>query len=237
MNPIIALSPNFDRRSADPDMIVLHYTGMTSGEAALARLRDPVAKVSAHWLIEEDGRLFALVAEEDRAWHAGIACWAGERDINGASIGVEIVNPGHEFGYRRFPDVQIAALIDLIGEIRGRWAIPNSRVLGHSDVAPQRKTDPGELFPWRALAKAGHGLWVEPPDQPGPVLAEGDEGGLVGQLRSAFGRLGYDCPASSAFDAAAAAIVRAFQRHWVQDRVDGRADGKTRARLEALLAL
>ena len=237
MTAIAAPSPNFDRRSADPDMIVLHYTGMASGEAALARLRDPAAKVSAHWLIEEDGRLSALVAEEERAWHAGAAFWAGQRDINNASIGVEIVNPGHEFGYRRFPDVQIAAVIDLIGEIRGRWAIPNSRILGHSDVAPSRKTDPGELFPWRTLARAGHGTWVEPPVEPGPTLAEGDEGSLVSQLQSALGRLGYDCPATSAFDAAVAAIVRAFQRHWVQDRVDGRADGETRARLEALLAL
>src|SRR3984957_10050573 len=173
MEFIDAPSPNFDARTAPPDMVVLHYTGMPTGEAALARLRDPAAKVSAHYVVEEDGRVFALVPEERRAWHAGKSFWRGERDINAASIGVEIVNPGHEFGYRPFPDVQIDSVIELVGEIRSRWSIDDDRLLGLSDVAPDRKEDPGELFPWKRLAEAGHGLWAEPEPAPGASLAEG----------------------------------------------------------------
>jgi N-acetylmuramoyl-L-alanine amidase len=216
-------------------MIVLHYTGMTSGPAALARLRDPAAKVSAHYLIEEDGRVFALVAEERRAWHAGVSFWKGERDINAVSIGVELVNPGHEFGYRAFPEAQIAVLIDLLREIRERWTIPDARILGHSDVAPARKEDPGELFPWARLAAAGHGLWVEPPAAPGAPLVEGDEGTGVFALQAGLTRLGYDSAPSGRYDAATATIVTAFQRHWRPARVDGVADGETRARLVHLL--
>jgi N-acetylmuramoyl-L-alanine amidase len=170
MTPIAAPSPNFDARTRPPDMIVLHYTGMRTGEAALARLRDPAAKVSAHYLVEEDGRIFTLVAEERRAWHAGASFWRGERNVNGASIGIEIVNPGHEHGYRPFPDAQIEAVIDLVADIRSRWTIADERILGHSDVAPQRKEDPGELFPWRRLAEAGHGLWAAPAAAPGAPL-------------------------------------------------------------------
>ncbi|MDQ2861504.1 MAG: N-acetylmuramoyl-L-alanine amidase, partial [Pseudomonadota bacterium] len=148
MTRIPAPSPNFDARSAPPDMIVLHYTGMKTGEAALARLTDPASRVSAHYLIEEDGRLYALVDEARRAWHAGVAAWGGTTDINGASIGIELVNPGHEFGYRPYPGQQIGMLIDLLADIRSRWTVPDSRILAHSDVAPARKQDPGELFPW-----------------------------------------------------------------------------------------
>ena len=216
-------------------MIVLHYTGMTDGPAALARMRDPEAGVSAHYMVEEDGRIFALVPEERRAWHAGRSFWQGETDINARSIGVEIVNPGHEHGYRPFPDVQIAAVIVLLADIRSRWTVPDDRILGHSDVAPQRKTDPGELFPWRALAEAGHGLWAEPPPAPGAALGEGDEGLGVLALQSALGRLGYDSPKTGRFDADLAGLVRAFQRHWRPEEVDGIADGATRARLMALL--
>jgi N-acetylmuramoyl-L-alanine amidase len=232
-----APSPNFDARSAPPDMIVLHYTGMIDGPSALARLRDPEAKVSAHYLVEEDGRVFSLVPEARRAWHAGKSFWRGETDINAASVGVEIVNPGHEFGYRPFPEAQIAAVIELLTDIRSRWTIPDERLLGHSDVAPDRKTDPGELFPWRTLAEAGHGIWVEPPPAPGAALAEGDEGLGVLALRAGLARLGYDCPLTDAFDDGLAVIVRAFQRHWRPERVDGVADGETRARLMALLRL
>ena len=175
-DPIAAPSPNFDARKSPPDMVVLHYTGMKTGPEALARLCDPEAKVSAHYLIEEDGRLYTLVAEARRAWHAGVSFWKGERDINAVSIGIELVNPGHEFGYRDFPDAQIAALVALLDDIRGRWDIPDSRILGHSDVAPARKQDPGERFPWQALAKAGHGLWVDPPASPGAPLSIGEIG-------------------------------------------------------------
>jgi N-acetylmuramoyl-L-alanine amidase len=237
MKTTSAPSPNFDARTGPPDMIVLHYTGMPTGEAALARLRDPAAKVSAHYLVEEDGRIFALVPEERRAWHAGKAFWRAETDINARSIGVEIVNPGHEFGYRPFPDVQIAAVIDLLVDVRSRWSIEDARLLGHSDVAPDRKEDPGELFPWRRLAEAGHGLWAEPAAAPGPALAEGDEGPGVFAFQAGMTRLGYDCAPSGQYDANTATIVRAFQRHWRQERVDGVADGETRARLIALLRL
>ena len=234
---IAAPSPNFDARVAPPDMIVLHYTGMESGEAALARLVDPAAKVSAHYLIEEDGRLFALVPEARRAWHAGVSSWHGERDINGRSVGIELVNPGHEFGYRQFPDAQIGTLLVLMEDIRSRWTIEDARILGHSDVAPERKRDPGELFPWKTLAEAGHGLWVDPSPAPGPPLTIGDEGLGVMALRAALKRIGYDLPVGGDYDSAAATVVTAFQRHWAPARVDGVADGDTRARLMALARL
>jgi N-acetylmuramoyl-L-alanine amidase len=210
---------------------------MPSGEAALARMREPEAKVSAHYMVEEDGRVFALVPEARRAWHAGRSFWAGDTDINAASIGVEIVNPGHEFGYRPFPPAQIDAVITLLDDVRSRWTIPDSRILAHSDVAPDRKTDPGELFPWRILAEAGQGLWAEPAPAPGAALGEGDEGLGVLTLRSALARLGYDCPRTGVYDAGLGLIVRAFQRHWRPSSVDGIADGETRARLIALLKL
>jgi N-acetylmuramoyl-L-alanine amidase len=232
---ISAPSPNFDARVSPPDMIVLHYTGMQTGAEALARMTDPQAKVSAHYMIEEDGRLYSLVSEERRAWHAGVAFWKGETDINAASIGIELVNPGHEFGYRAFPDAQIEALIELMDDIRSRWTVPESRILGHSDVAPARKTDPGELFPWKRLAEAGHGIWVEPNGAPGAPLAEGDEGAGVFAMQAGLTRIGYDCAPSGKFDAQTTTVVRAFQRHWLQTRVDGIADGETRARLVAVL--
>ena len=235
MDIIPASSPNFDARRAPPDMVLLHYTGMPTGAEALARLRDPEAKVSAHYLIEEDGKVFSLVAEERRAWHAGLSFWKGERDINAVSIGVELVNPGHEWGYRAFPDAQIEALIELLDEIRGRWEIPDGRILGHSDVAPERKTDPGELFPWKRLAQAGHGLWLEPPAAPGPALSLGDDGTGVFALQAGLTRLGFDSAPSGQFDAHTQTIITAFQRHWRSDRVDGVADGETRARLVHLL--
>ena len=235
MNLIEAVSPNFNERTVPPDMLVLHYTGMTSGPEALARLRDEQSKVSSHYMVEEDGRVFRLVPEERRAWHAGVSFWKGESDINGRSIGIEIVNPGHEFGYRAFPAAQIAAVIELVADIRTRWSIEDSRILGHSDVAPGRKIDPGELFPWKQLAQAGHGLWVEPDAAPGLPLSEGEEGAGVFALQAGFTRLGYDCAPSGKYDAQTTSVVQAFQRHWRQEQVDGVADGMTRARLIALL--
>jgi N-acetylmuramoyl-L-alanine amidase len=235
MSLIAAPSPNFDARRGPPDMVVLHYTGMSSGEAALQRLCDPEAKVSAHYMIEDDGRVFTLVPEERRAWHAGVSFWKGERDINTVSIGIELVNPGHEHGYRPFPDDQIDALIGLLDAIRGRWEIPDSRILGHSDVAPDRKVDPGELFPWKRLAQDGHGLWLEPAPAPGAPLAVGDEGTGVFALQAGLTRLGYDSAPSGRYDDHTRVIVEAFQRHWRPDGVDGIADGETRARLVHLL--
>ena len=235
MEFIDAPSPNFDARKSPPDMIVLHYTGMQTGEAAVARLRDPEAKVSSHYVVEEDGRLFQLVAEERRAWHAGLSFWKGERDVNSRSVGIEIVNPGHEFGYRPFPEAQIASVIALVSDIRSRWQVEDGCIVGHSDVAPDRKQDPGELFPWKRLAEAGHGLWAEPAAAPGEPLSEGADGAGVFALQAGLTRLGYDSAPSGQYDAHTASVVRAFQRHWRQDRVDGIADGETRARLIALL--
>ena len=237
MQFIDAPSPNFDARTAPPDMVVLHYTGMPTGDEALARLRDPAAKVSAHYLIEEDGRVFALVPEERRAWHAGVSFWKGERNVNAVSIGVELVNPGHDWGYRPFPDAQIAALVELLTGIRGRWDVSDARIVGHSDVAPDRKIDPGELFPWKRLAEAGFGLWVEPAPAPGAPLQSGEESTAVFALQAGLTRLGYDCAPSGVFDETTAQTITAFQRHWRPDRVDGAADGETRARLIALLRL
>jgi N-acetylmuramoyl-L-alanine amidase len=237
MKLISAPSPNFDARTGPPDMIVLHYTGMATGEAALARMRDPLAKVSAHYMVETDGRVFALVPEERRAWHAGKSFWRGQTDINAASIGVEIVNPGLDHGYVPFAEAQIAAVIDLLADIRSRWTAPNARILGHSDVAPGRKEDPGELFPWKRLAEAGHGLWAEPAPAPGAALGPGDEGPGVFALQAGLTRLGYDCAPSGAYDDWTATVVHAFQMHWRPTDIGGVADGETRARLMALLRL
>ena len=238
---IDAPSPNFDQRRALPDAIVLHYTGMRTGEAALARLRDPEARVSAHYLVEEDGRVFRLVPEERRAWHAGRGVWQSETDLNAASIGIEIVNPGHEFGYRPFPAVQIEAVIALMGDIRQRWTVPDARIIAHSDLAPERKQDPGELFPWKRLAEAGHGLWFEPAAERVAALTgllqKGDQGIGVVVLRAGLHRLGYGLKPGGDYDDETATTVRAFQRHWRPDRVDGVADGETRARLVGLLQL
>jgi N-acetylmuramoyl-L-alanine amidase len=235
VSPIAAPSPNFDARLAPPDMLILHYTGMTSGEAALARLRDPEARVSAHYLVEEDGRVFALVDEARRAWHAGRSFWRGRTDINARSIGIEIVNPGHEFGYRPFTAPQIEAVIALLDDIRSRWTIPDPLILGHSDVAPERKEDPGELFPWDALAARGHGLWANPGEGRGGELGPGDEGLGVLTFQSALARFGYQCPRTGVFDDHTRIVTVAFQRHWRPSRFDGQADPQTRARLIALL--
>jgi N-acetylmuramoyl-L-alanine amidase len=214
-------SPNQDSRGgAAIDTLVLHYTGMPTGEAALARLCDPEARVSAHYTIGEDGTVYAMVPEERRAWHAGLSFWAGARDINARSIGIELVNPGHEFGYRAFTEPQITALIELCREILTRHAIAPWRVLGHSDVAPFRKDDPGELFPWKRLAEAGIGIWPAEGDDPGE--------GAVGAL---LVRLGYDP------EAPLEKTVTAFQRHFRPSRVDGMADGQTRRLLSGLSRL
>jgi N-acetylmuramoyl-L-alanine amidase len=220
MNIVERPSPNQDTRGGAPvDMLVLHYTGMASGEAALARLCDPAAKVSAHYTIDEDGTVYAMVPEAQRAWHAGISFWAGARDINARSIGVELVNPGHEFGYRPFPEAQIGALIGLCRPILSRHSIPAWRVLGHSDVAPARKDDPGELFPWEKLAAAGIGLWPGPGEDPGDAT-----------VAPLLARYGYDP------DAPLEKTVAAFQRHFRPSRIDGVADRETRAMLSGLIA-
>lgn len=204
-------------------MLVLHYTGMRTGDEALRRLCDPGAKVSAHYMIEEDGRVFRLVPEDRRAWHAGVACWAGRRDINARSIGIELVNPGHEFGYRDFTAQQMGSLVILCTDILARHAIAPERVLGHSDVAPARKQDPGERFDWAALARAGIGLW------PGELsLADGapSEPAFLEQL-ALFGYATDDAPPQE--------VIAAFQRHFRPSAVTGQADAECAGRLAALL--
>ncbi len=225
-------SPNFDeRRCRKPvDLVVLHYTGMPSAEAALQRLTDPAAKVSAHYVLDEDGTLTRLVAEESRAWHAGVAFWRGVRDVNARSIGIELVNPGHEFGYRPFPEVQIAALLELLTAIKLRHGIPAAGFIGHSDVAPQRKEDPGELFPWARLAAAGFGLWPSADFRPSPHAPElrpGMTSGAVLDLQVALDRIGYGIEGSGMYDPLTESVVRAFQRHWRPARIDGVADPET----------
>lgn len=193
-------------------MIVLHYTGMQTAQDALARLCDPDSKVSAHYMIEEDGTCHALVPEDKRAWHAGVSYWQGETDINSRAIGIEIVNGGHDFGYTPFPEAQIQAVMRLCQDIMARYSISPERVLGHSDVAPARKIDPGHLFPWERLAKAGVGVWPERFD--GEILGEGG----VDDFYQGLLALGYD-PKASRED-----VVVAFHRHFCPERFLGWAD-------------
>ncbi|WP_349357694.1 N-acetylmuramoyl-L-alanine amidase [Stappia sp.] len=231
-------SPNHNDRpeGARIDLLILHYTGMESGAAALQRLIDPRSEVSAHYLVEEDGTILQLVPEARRAWHAGVAFWAGARDINDRSIGIEIVNPGHEYGYRPFPEAQIAAVTELARDICARHAIAAERVLAHSDVAPARKQDPGELFPWAELAANGVGVWVDPePVGGGRYLQEGEEGQPVEALQSMLALFGYEVPIDGVFGDATRLAVTAFQRHYRPQTVDGVADMSTISTLHRLL--
>jgi len=224
-------SPNHDARPAGQavDILLLHYTDMESAAAALERLCDPAARVSAHYCVDEDGTVYRLVDEARRAWHAGVSSWAGASDINARSIGIELVNPGHTCGYRPFPAAQMTALTALAKAILARHPIPPGRVLGHSDVAPARKRDPGELFDWRALAAAGIGLW---PDAPGPADSAPD----IAEIQAQLARFGYAVPRHGRLDDETRAVLAAFQRHFRPAAVTGDADGETAARLTALLA-
>ena len=229
-------SPNHDARKLGIDMLVLHYTGMKTAAEALARLTDPAAKVSSHYLVYEDGRIDQLVPEARRAWHAGASSWKGVTDINSCSLGIEVVNPGHQFGYRDFPGHQIDAVIALCGDIVARHNIPAARVLAHSDVAPARKEDPGERFPWARLAQSGIGLWVEPsPLHAGTALKAGDRSEHVADLQRMLARFGYAADVTNFYDQSTAEIVTAFQRHFRPARVDGIADFSTVATLQRLL--
>lgn len=233
-------SPNFDTRADNraPDMVVIHYTGMDTAEAALERLQDPEAKVSAHYLIDEAGRAYALVPEFERAWHAGVSSWEGETDVNSLSIGIELANTGHEFGYPDFPVPQIATLVDLMAEIFSRWPMEPGRVVGHSDVAPGRKADPGEKFPWKTLADAGFALWVEPaPLAAGPTLGPGDSGDGVRDLQSALALAGYGIEVDGVYGETTLETVTAFQRRQRPESVDGIADLSTLKTLAAFLAV
>ncbi|MFC3580585.1 N-acetylmuramoyl-L-alanine amidase [Sphingomonas hylomeconis] len=221
MTMIDTPSPNFDERLLPVSLIVLHYTGMQDADAAIRRLTDPAAQVSAHYLIAEDGTVLKMVDEAHRAWHAGRSHWRGITDVNSASIGIEIVNPGHEFGYRPFPDQQIEALLPLVAGIKERYAIGRGDVVGHSDIAPQRKQDPGELFPWSRLARLRLAL-------PRPTRNLMDPGWTEGGFLLALERFGYDVS-----DKLAAVV--AFQRRFRPELIDGEIDAECRCILLALL--
>jgi len=233
-------SPNFDERKGGrpPDMILLHYTGMQSGDVALQRLTTAESKVSAHYVVFENGRVVQCVPEERRAWHAGDSMWAGDTDINSRSIGIEIVNPGHEFGYPDYPLRQIAAVISTCKSIMTRKGpFSADLILAHSDVAPSRKQDPGEKFPWGLLSESGVGHWVRaaPIELEGAGLKPGDRGDSVTRLQRALRSYGYGIADSGVYDDATRDVVTAFQRHFRQARVDGIADPSTLLTLRALI--
>ena len=219
-------SPNWDERpaGAGPELLVLHYTGMPTAEGALDRLCDPAARVSAHYLIDEDGTVWALVPEERRAWHAGRSWWRGRAGLNDVSVGIELVNPGHEWGYRPFPEAQMAALVPLAQAIMARWAMPAWQVVAHSDIAPDRKEDPGELFDWQRLAGEGIGIWPPP----------GERLDAVGDARRALAAIGY--PLEDQGVSLRQSLV-AFQRRFRQRLPDGVADEETLRRLDDVVAL
>ena len=228
-------SPNQDDRPAGMpiDMIVLHYTGMRSAAAALDRLRDPAARVSAHYVVEEDGAVWRLVPEGRRAWHAGVSFWRGHTALNDRSVGIEMVNPGHEFGYRDFPVLQLAAVCDLCLELLARHPVPARNVVAHSDIAPERKEDPGERFDWAALAANGVGVWPDGAPDLGTGGAVRDAASLR-DVRAALAAIGYRVAPEGVPDPALAAVLRAFQRHWRGEAVTGQADAGTLARLLAV---
>ncbi|MDF8334230.1 N-acetylmuramoyl-L-alanine amidase [Novosphingobium cyanobacteriorum] len=214
-------SPNWNERKLPVSMVVLHYTGMQTAAEALERMCDPAAEVSAHYMIDEDGTVTRLVPEGKRAWHAGRSYWRGVTDVNSASVGIELVNPGHEWGYRPFPDAQMEALVPLLADIVKRHNVPRANVVGHSDIAPARKTDPGELFDWDLLARLRLAL-AKP--RPSMRLLYDNEGAFYLALE----RFGYDIT-----DPAAA--VRAFERRWRPHRITGEIDGQIGALLFELL--
>jgi len=235
MLPVVRPSPNFNSRpSCGVRHVVIHYTGMKTRDEALDRLTDPAAQVSAHYLIDQEGAVFRLVPEEHRAWHAGVSFWRGLRDLNGASIGIELCNPGHDWGYRAFPPAQIAALKELLTGIRARHGLRADGYLGHSDIAPSRKTDPGELFPWQDLAAHGFGLW---PEEGEALPGHADFAGAFRRLSE----IGYAVPTTPEAgsdilnpDSAATDVIKAFQRRYLPQQVDGHLDNVTAARIAAV---
>lgn len=231
-------SPNHGERAGGrhPDMLLLHYTGMETGNEVLTRLCSPISEVSCHYFVTDDGCILQLVPELRRAWHAGEGSWAGETDINSCSIGIEIVNPGHDFGYPDFPRRQIGAVAALCRAILRRHAIKPERILAHSDTAPSRKKDPGEKFPWEVLYRSGIGHWVRPaPIKPGPSFGLGDSGDVIRALQSALHEYGYATPVTGHFDQQTHDVVTAFQRHFRPALCDGRLDSSTLITLRTLL--
>jgi N-acetylmuramoyl-L-alanine amidase len=233
-------SPNHSERKngMSPDMILLHYTGMRDNEAALRQLCTPQAEVSAHYVVMQDGYIVQLVAEARRAWHAGVSSWAGETDVNSCAIGIEIANPGHDHGYPDFPKRQIAAVTALCRSIMTRHQVTADRVLAHSDVAPTRKQDPGEKFPWKVLADSGIGLWVKPEllSADGPIFVLGETNPTIEEMQRLLAKYGYGVSVNGYLDGTTRDAVAAFQRHFRPARIDGVIDGSTMATLKTLLA-
>ena len=236
----IVPSPNLGPRKTDrrPTWIMLHYTGMESGVAALQLLTNPLSEVSCHYLVWEDGRIFQLVPEAARAWHAGRGNWKGESDINSHSIGIEIVNGGHAQGLPPYPDEQIEAVIALCQDIMARHGMAADHILAHSDTAPTRKEDPGEHFPWQRLARAGVGLWPEA-DTTGDTAAlagyrAGDEGQPVRALQALLAMIGYPVQITGVYDALTESVIKAVQRRYCPDTVTGIADARVLAVLKSL---
>lgn len=232
-------SPNHGERAGGrrPDMIILHYTGMSDDDQAVSWLCNEQAEVSSHYFVHQDGRILQFVPEERRAWHAGKSFWAGETDINSCSIGIEIANAGHPGGLPLFPNVQIEAVIELCRDCGERWSVPAERVLAHSDVAPVRKVDPGENFPWDILHRWGVGHWVEPaPVGGGRFFQMGESGQPIEALQSMLSLYGYDIDISGHFCEKTKGIVEAFQRHFRPAQVDGIADISTIDTLHRLLS-
>ena len=234
-----ALSPDLTRHytpnvnSRDPSLplqyVVLHYTGMENGHAALSRLMDPKAEVSAHYMIDEDGKVTQLADEDKRAWHAGKSFWRGTTDLNSASIGIELVNPGHQFGYRAFPTMQMKALASLLRDIIARHNLsPKTALLAHSDIAPGRKEDPGELFPWQELAAQGLGVWPQPVEDDYKPASDHDVQLMLRQI-------GYFCPDHGEYDRDMREALLAFQRHYEPNNLTGTPERETIARLRAVL--
>ena len=239
-------SPNFNERKHPLDMLVLHYTGMATGEDALERMCDSKAEVSAHYMVWEDGRIAQLVEEDKRAWHAGVASWQGQQDLNSRSIGIEIVNGGHDFrapdgSLPPYPRPQIHALLDLVHDILGRHAIPATRILGHSDIAPLRKQDPGEHFPWERLARAGISLWPDFDGTTKEVIGKGLERGASGssvwRLQTMLSEIGYGFDVTDIYGETCENVVTAFQRRWLPEQVTGQADLTTLRRIGVIHAL
>ena len=235
-------SPNYNDRKCPIDMLVLHYTGMQNGQTALDRMCDPAAGVSAHYMVWEDGRIVQMVGEDKRAWHAGVSSWQGDEDLNSHSIGIEMVNRGHDFrlvdgSLEPFPQAQIHAAIELCSGILERWNIPSSRVVGHSDIAPARKQDPGEHFPWAQLAAAGIGIW---PQDPQPELRRDappeQTMDFIRRTQADLAEIGYTIDVDGAPSKAMTGVLTAFQRRWVQAAVTGKPDPLTRTMIDLVKA-
>lgn len=243
MQLIQSPSPNFDARTLPITLLVLHYTGMESGAAALSRMTDADAKVSAHYMVETDGRVFQLVDEADRAWHAGVSEWAGQSNVNSASVGIEIVNGGHNVPLADgtlppYPDVQINAVIALSKAVMSRHAIASKNVLGHSDIAPARKIDPGEHFPWEGLAAAAVGLWPRGVGDDRRVLfGAGDRDRGVAIAQTGLAHIGYSARVSGVLDADTQLVVAALQRRYRSDQIDGVIDMQTMDIIKALVEM